>query len=568
MFLNWLTRPPGNMTYHLIVLFALAAAWQVAWWQRAARPRGAVARLLWGLGVLFALRLGLFALGALAWQRFLPVHLVLSLADRVVLGASLVLLVWLWAFPARGGSAWLLGGGLLIVAALVLSWVGAPALVAHRFFNGSWIDRGWAILSVTLAVSGMLVLARRKPPAAVAGLLMLFALAVAQVGHFLFPPAGGDWDGLLRLADLAVSPFLLILPARLPEEKARPQPPRSREVAAPRLDDAATQALLTLLNTSPRAPEACTRLAHTCALLLRADLCLVLSPPEHGRVHALCGYDLIRDQSLEPFDLPEGEVPIVTLALNRRRVLHLPAGSTSVDAAALAQVLQLPRAGALLALPLDPGEGKPLQGGLLLLSPYAARSWARPVQARGQELARRFARWLWQAEKSPPATAASPSPSAAPSNSNVVRGETSSDVTPPSDNLFPLEDALDQALSRTAPLFQARQLLLQMDVAPSLPATEADGELLSALLTRLLEQAALAAVLGSALHLSVQPDQKGARLTLCFASAHPLAEDTWDTIWRTAQKIHVGVQKTLQADGRLCLQADIASRPFEVAGNP
>ncbi len=400
-----LIQPPGSFAYHLILLFAIGGALQAAWiqWQRTAYPQ--TRRLLTGLLILLGARLAYFAAGGLAWQHVAPPHLVLPIADRAAGALALLMFAWLWGFPERPrrGDAFLLGGLGLVLLATVAAFIAWPYFAA-RYFNGSVVDLGWSGLNILLGAGGFLLLVERRPNGAAAGEIALAVLTLGYTVHALLPPPSGDLDGYLRLAELIAYPLLFSLPYRFAAPARREiRPVQVQQASAPPPDRAAQEALLELLGTPPDAPEACPRLAKAVALLMKADLCLIVTPPHHERLSIACAYDLIREQALSGTSFPAQKTPILVAAMTRRRPLRLPASSTSADAHTLTALLSLSRGGPILAAPLAGSPDLPVQGSLVLLSSYAQHSWTAAEQERLTAIARQVGQWLNHRQAAAPA---------------------------------------------------------------------------------------------------------------------------------------------------------------------
>jgi signal transduction histidine kinase len=125
-----------------------------------------------------------------------------------------------------------------------------------------------------------------------------------------------------------------------------------------------------------------------------ADLCLMLSPPgPHGNMKIVCGYDLIREQSLGGISINSQAIPVIASAMRRGRSLRLPANSTSPDLVGLEQVLEIQQIGHLLAVPINDPDGNQLAG-IILLTPYTKRSWTADDQLRLSEYALPLAQLL------------------------------------------------------------------------------------------------------------------------------------------------------------------------------
>ncbi|HFC09551.1 MAG TPA: hypothetical protein ENJ54_06850 [Chloroflexi bacterium] len=405
-----LIQPPGSFAYHLVLLFAIGGTLQAAWiqWQRTAYPQ--TRRLLTGLLLLLGVRLAYFAVGGLAWQNVLAPHLVIPIADRAAGAFSLVLFAWLWGFPERHrtGDALLLGGIGTVVLGVVASVIIWPYFSA-RYFNGSVVDLGWSGFNIMLGLGGFLLLVERRPNGATAGKIALGILTLGYTIHALLPPPSGDLDGYLRLAEIVAYPLLFSLPYRFAAPLRREvRPIQVQQATAPPPDRAAQEALLELLGTPPDDAEACPRIAKTVALLMKADLCLVVTPPRNERLSIACAYDLIREQALSGTSFPAQQAPILVAAMTRRRPLRLPASSTSADARTLTALLSLNRSGPLLAAPLDGGPDHPVQGSVVLLSAYAQHSWTAVEQERLAAIARHIGRWLITHTPAPPPSSAEP----------------------------------------------------------------------------------------------------------------------------------------------------------------
>ena len=402
-----LTQLPGNLAYHLVVLFAIGGALQAAWaqWQQAPYPQ--TRRLMQGMMALFAVRLLLFALGGLAWQETVPPHIALPIADRAAAAFTIALFTWMWGFPEkhRRGDLFLQGTVAVIVLGVVASRIFWPQY-ANRYFNNSPIDLAWSVFSILLGITGILILLQRRPNGANAGLIALGVLTLGHITHALLPLANNDLDSSLRLAELLAYPLVFTLPYRFnAPQQAKTVPAKTtvqvQKAATEPPDAAALEALLDLLGTLPTDSDTCPKIARLGALLLKADLCLVTTPPQRGHIGIACSYDLIREQALAGTTLSTSNTPILTTAMKRRRSLRLPASSTSVDVRTLARALNIERTGPILAVPLDPGGDAPLQGSLVLLSPYAQHAWTSEEQKRLDTLGIQLAKWLHRHTQQP-----------------------------------------------------------------------------------------------------------------------------------------------------------------------
>jgi len=194
--MNWLqeiarslSAPPGDLVYHLIVLFAIEAITVMAWQhRRAAGPRR------WFLAAtgLNLGRLALILAAALVALRVIPSIAITPPLERFVEVVSLGLLAWafvpLLAKYSQVGSIWAVGN--FILATVAYAWLAPQWFVASGTglsFNGSPQDivwGAWALAISTLSMVGSLL--RRQNGWATS--FVAFALmAAGQALHLLSP---------------------------------------------------------------------------------------------------------------------------------------------------------------------------------------------------------------------------------------------------------------------------------------------------------------------------------------------------------------------------------------------
>jgi signal transduction histidine kinase len=387
-----LTTSPGNLAYHIILAFSVVGALQVviSHWRSSGFPQGR--RTSIGLGLLLLAQLILFASSILAWQNVLDAHTFIPPLDRAVSLFSLVIILWIWAFPETSRLAdaatflliLLVGTGMV----LSLAWWGNNGQGID--FNNSWPDSIGSVQGIIFSLGGILLVMIRRPNGWGVGAGMLALIGAGYTLHWL-APGGGDYPGVFRLAQITAFPLLLTLPQRFPISEQRFVSPdgASRAAAAtqplirtrPRYssDPKVMQAFLELAaeNSPDKAGKETTRMI---SQLLLADLCLLVSLQDEGPIVISCGYDLIRETAIEGFTIETRLSPVMSSALRRGRPLRLPASSTSPDIQSLSQALNMARVGHLLVVPFTTSGEETSALGLILLSPYSNRSWTQEDQ--------------------------------------------------------------------------------------------------------------------------------------------------------------------------------------------
>ena len=382
-----LADPPGNLIYHLVLVFSISGALQAAFlhWRISAFPQAR--RTVLGLTILMVPQVLLFIISGLGWQGIVNLTVFLPPLDRAMTLIGLVWLIWLWAFPEPGravdAATTLLT--LFIATSLALSlaaWGGQPP---GTLYNTTVDDLLWQIVSLGLIAAGIILILARRPNGWGNGLAVLILGLLGHSLHIIFGREGGNYPGIVRLAYMAMYPFLMTLPQRFP--MPAPDRPTTVKQDAPvderrqySTDPKTFHALLALAaeTDTDKVNVAITR---GVAQTLLADLCFMIYLNEDtNNLEISSGYDLIREESLEGSSVNKSAAPMLTNALQRGRPLRLPASSTSADIKGLGELLGLSNPGHMMSVPIATPDKETL-GSILVLSPYSDRVWRAEDQA-------------------------------------------------------------------------------------------------------------------------------------------------------------------------------------------
>ncbi len=346
--LTTLTVFPGNLVYHLILAFSIAGAFQAALnlWRSSGFPQGR--RMVIGLGILLVARLILFVGAGLAGKAIADPHTLLPVLDRTITALSLVLIIWLWAFPEPMKSADAATGllTLLTITAAALSFAWWSGNNGGIFFNQTWLNTSWELYSVTLLTMGIILLLTRKPNAWGRGLAMLGILIAGHLYQLIVPDSVSDFSGSVRLAQMAAYPILLALPHRFQapaavDPSSKKSQPLIQERAQYSVNPQIFRSILSI-GAQRSFPEICQTMTHTIAGAMLADVCLVLLPPnKDGQMTIQTGYDLIREKEVPGQTFDGHEIPLLRSAMERSVPLRLPASSTSRDLFTLGSKLKI-----------------------------------------------------------------------------------------------------------------------------------------------------------------------------------------------------------------------------------
>ena len=382
-----LADPPGNLLYHLVLVFSISGALQAAFihWRISAFPQAR--RTVIGLTILMLPQVILFVISGLGWQGIINLTVFLPPLDRAMTLIGVVWLIWLWSFPEpnRAIDAATILVTLFIGTGLALSLAAWGEQASSTLYNTTIQDLIWQIVSLLFIATGIVILVVRRPNGWGNGLAVMILALLGTSLHIMFGRTDGNYPGVIRVAYMAAYPFLMTLPQRFPMPTANR--PTSIKQDAPveerrhySTDPKTFHALLALAaETNPeKVSEAITRgIAQT----LLADLCFLIHlTDDKNQLIIASGYDLIREENLEGASMSKSSIPMLANAIQRGRPLRLPASSTSADIRGLGELLGLSSPGHMMSVPIITPEKETL-GGILVLSPYSERAWRAEDQA-------------------------------------------------------------------------------------------------------------------------------------------------------------------------------------------
>ena len=386
--LTLLTNPPGNLIYHVVLVFTIAGTLQGAILLLRSSQFPQARRTVLGLGILLGLQVVLFIISGLALRGWLDPKIVLPPLDRAVTLLALIWISWLWVYPEPLRLSDL-SAGLLSLVVLVLFGV-TLALWSQKpgtSFNASIFEKVWQLISMAVVILGTLGLLRRRPNGWGNGLAMLI---LAFTGHLLslFWPMGGNFPGFVRLTQLALFPILLTILQRFPASAPERTPVIKKDSVTEEATlerrryttDPKTFHSLMTLAAEINADKVGRAMTRGIAQAMFADLCFLVTNGDDKSLTITCGYDLIREENLEGSTINKEIIPLLANAIQRGRPLRLPSSSTSSDLKGLGEILGLSNPGNLLSVPIASKESGNL-GGILILSPYSNRLWNAEDQA-------------------------------------------------------------------------------------------------------------------------------------------------------------------------------------------
>lgn len=374
---NLLTQPPGNLIYHLILLFSILTGLQTTAIIRTDVNQRTARRLISGFLLLLSGQIVLFLMSALVWQKLISNPAILISLDKAITLLSLVVVGWMWNFSKahRKADAGLIA---LFLVTAILFFVDL-SLQINLFipFPFQWI---WTLSNLLIAGLSLLFLIIRKQRFWEIGISFFLIVFVGSVAGLFNLQGENGFSATMRLALMCAFPLLPSLAKTLlPEpitlqaqQEVQPEPKSPRSIPT---DSRLILPWLKVTKASSSS-EALTLLTTAIGKTFSSDLTFLVRQENPYRPILLeAGYDLIRDEPLAPIQI-EGELcPLIGNALQKGKPLKLIADSETPlkDLLSLTKAVGLAVPGHVLMSPItDPANGK---RAILLFSPYSKREW-------------------------------------------------------------------------------------------------------------------------------------------------------------------------------------------------
>lgn len=293
---NILIAPPGNLVYHLTLIFVLVISLQAVLLRKFDPQTAKRGRILLAITLMLILQVGLFLASAFTWQGIADQHLYLPPLDRFITTLSLILLVWVWNFPKTGHyvDTVTLLLSLITVVLFIFTLSAWSTQSPTAVFNASWLDWGWSVFSIFILFSGVLILLVQKPAAWGTGLVVFNVLLAAFTAHLIWEISAGNYSPAVRIAQLITFPLIPSLIYRLQgsaKEKAFPSQAPSSPMAFNKnwLSSTYQTESLNMVES----------LASGISVDLKADACVLIeSKGEGNELDFLGGYDRFHERTI------------------------------------------------------------------------------------------------------------------------------------------------------------------------------------------------------------------------------------------------------------------------------
>ena len=309
-----------------------------------------------GLISLLIAQLLLFLAAWLAWLGVIEEHAYLPILDRIVAFFSMVVIIWLWAFPKRIPAA----DAIVLILLAIILFTGVICIVwwinqdAAQFFNTSILGGYAYYVGIVLLVAGILVLFWQRPKAWGLGVSMLVILLGGYLAQFLVQQPAGDYAWLVRVGEMVAFIILLELPKRLTPDTEVIQRSEGGKTIIPSinlLDEKFIQSIFNLCNEkSPQ--QFYLKLTRLIAQAMEAEICLLMLPPKTGtQIIIPVGFNLPDERAIDGFTVDGQKMPMLLGAVQNRKTLRIDGGKPDSETTILIRELGLNQTGHILVVP-------------------------------------------------------------------------------------------------------------------------------------------------------------------------------------------------------------------------
>ena len=209
-FLNILIETPGDLVYHLVLIFTLSMTIQTVLSKKEKQASSAFKRILFALVLVFILQILFFLTVLFTWQGMASQRLIVPPLDRVISTISLIILLWAAIFTREGRTAdWVSTFLCLAIIGLsVFSFTAWQSEYSQYTFNYSWLDWSWNILTAFVLIACILLVLTQKEKPRLPALIFINLNLLGYLAQLLWGYDTADYSIYTRLTQLISYPLL------------------------------------------------------------------------------------------------------------------------------------------------------------------------------------------------------------------------------------------------------------------------------------------------------------------------------------------------------------------------
>jgi cell fate (sporulation/competence/biofilm development) regulator YlbF (YheA/YmcA/DUF963 family) len=375
-----LASPMGYLMYSMVLGLCAFGAFAASWYASGRQASTEGKRMQKGLLFLFIGQLLLFTTAWLAWLGVINEHTFLPPLNRTVALFSLVLIIWLWAFPKPNSKV----DNLTIVLEILVLLAGAISFVwwfrqdVDLFFNTSMMGAYTFYIGIILLVVGLILVIWQRPTAWGYGICMLFIILAGYLAQFFIRQPAGDYAWFVQTGEMLAYPLLFALPIRLLKSPEIPEIVDVQKITPMvglRIDETFLRSVIEL-NTEQSTQDYYQKLTRIFGRLMDASVCLLAMPPNIGeQIIFPVGYSLSDDRVVDGFTADGRKMPLLLDTLRTRKYLRIDGTSPASEVAILANELGISQTTHIMVAPFNLKNSNAKMG-ILLLSQSPQPSWS------------------------------------------------------------------------------------------------------------------------------------------------------------------------------------------------
>jgi signal transduction histidine kinase len=370
----------GELIYSLLLsLLALSAL--ISCLYASSKKRSVKAkRLQFGLQLVFLAQIILFGFTWLAWLGLFEAHFFVPPIDRSLAIFSLVMIIWMWAFPEANKLADAL---FFILEILIITVAGLGGSIFWLFrspnvlFTASQFGGYAYYIGLTFIMAGLILLFVRRKRYWGYGALMLFIMLAGYMGQFSLSHSNFDYSGFVHLGEIIAFLLLMVLPVRLVETRPVIGPVEKEQLSRPMETDEETGLITVLINllTEPTPQKYYQLLTQAMALFMDADASILILPPKTGEQLVIpLGYNRLDARVIDGFTIDSQSMPATLQAIKNKEPLLMVAGQSDTEIRVLADELGIKQATQFIMVPFQP-KGTDVIMNIIVISPPPALLW-------------------------------------------------------------------------------------------------------------------------------------------------------------------------------------------------
>ena len=322
----------------------------------------------------------LFTTAWLAWLGVIDEHTFLPPLNRTVALFSLVLIIWLWAFPKPNSRV----DNLTIVLEILVLLAGVISFIwwlrqdVDMYFNTSMMGAYAYYIGLIILAAGLILVIWQRPAAWGYGTAMLLIILAGYLAQFFFRQPAGDFAWFVQTGEMLAYPLLFALPTRLlasSETLEIVEVQKITPMVESWIDENFLRSVIEL-NTEQSPQNYYQKLTRMIARLMDAAVCLVAMPPNIGeQIIFPVGYSLRDDRMVDGFTADGRKMPLLLDALRARKKLRIDGASPTSEVTVLANELGFSQTTHLMVAPFNLKNSNATMG-IVLLSQSPQPPWS------------------------------------------------------------------------------------------------------------------------------------------------------------------------------------------------